>query len=187
MQEITPRRWSPALALVGAALLGACESETEVTAEPEAAMAERSCAGQSLLTAELYGAIERSLDWQAADMHCESMLRPDGEGVRLRFTGTTADRQLAIILALPALERGRAGAEIPTVLTLTVEGSGRFFSTPNLDACWTDVRLQEPLSESTFDVAGTVYCVAPLGEVNGEAAISIPQIDFQSTIEWGAS
>ena len=188
MQEITTRRWAPVLALIGAALLGACNSESQ--AEPEAPVSEvetdSSCAGQSLLTTELFGAIERSLDWRSADMRCESMLRPDGEGVRLRFTGTAADRQLAIIVALPTLERGSTGAEIPTVLTLTVEGSGRFFSTPNLDACWTDVRVQEPVTEDTFDVAGTVYCVAPLGEVNGEAAVSIPQLDFRSTIEWAA-
>lgn len=170
------------------ASLAACDQAPETIREPAPApvIAEDACGGSSFLTAQLYGSIERTLRWSAADMRCESMLRPDGEGMRLRFTGITADRQLAIILALPDLERGSAGKELATVATLTVEGTGRFFSTPNLDSCWSDITPQDAADDETgrYDVTGTLYCVAPLGEINGDAAVSIPRLDFRSVIEW---
>ncbi len=167
------------------AALPGCEPAPEVEEVPP--VAEITCGDAGFLAAELYGSIERELSWTASDMLCESMLRPDGEGVRLRFTGETAERRLAIILALPDLERGATARELATVATLTVEGSGRFFSTPNLASCWSDIITQDPLddSEQRFAIEGILYCVAPLGEVNGDAAISIPQLEFRSIIDWG--
>lgn len=182
------------LTLSVVAALAACEKAPETTEAPPGmapemvAAAEQTCGENAYLSAELYGVIERSLSWSAAEMRCESMLRPDGEGVRLRFTGDAADRQLSIILAVPALERGRIGKELGTVATLTVEGSGRFFSTPNLDSCWSDISAQDAIEGSAglYDVTGTLYCVAPLGEINGDTAVSIPRLEFRGTIEWGA-
>ena len=175
------------LALFLVAALGACQSADEPAENATVVETASNCEQASFLSAELYGSIERSLGWTAADMRCESMLRPDGQGVRLRFEGTAADRQLAIILALPDLERGRTAKELATITTLTVEGSGRFFSTPNLDSCWTDITAQDAAADggNLYDITGTLYCVAPLGEVNGEAAVSIPELRFRSTIDWG--
>jgi len=174
------------LALGMVAALAGCDRAPEVDEAPP--VVEITCGDAGFLATRLYGSIERELSWTATDMQCESMLRPDGEGVRLRFTGETAERQLAIILALPDLERGMTGTELATVATLTVEGSGRFFSTPNLASCWSDVDTQDPLDDNgeRYDIGGTLYCVAPLGEVNGEAAISIPQLEFRSIVDWGA-
>ncbi len=184
LQKTPNYRRIPALALV--ALLLGCESPPEGEEAPP--VAEITCGDEGFLAAELYGSIEREVSWTASNMQCESMLRPDGEGVRLRFTGETGGRQLAIILALPALERGMTGEEIPTVATLTVEGSGRFFSTPNLGSCWSDIAAHDPLGagEPVHDIQGALYCVAPLGEVNGDAAISIPQLEFRAIVDWGA-
>jgi len=117
------------------------------------------------------------------------MLRPDGKGIRLRMVGRAADSRLAIILAMPELERGSTTVESPTVVTLTVEGSGRFFSTPTLDSCWSDIAAQEPVDDSSdrYTISGILFCVAPLGEINGDAAISIPELEFSGIIEWSAT
>ena len=117
------------------------------------------------------------------------MLRPDGKGIRLRFIGSAADSRLAVILALPELERGVAVVESPTVVTLTVEGSGRFFSTPTLESCWSDIVAQKPVEDGSdrYAISGTLYCVAPLGEINGDAAISIPELEFSGIIDWAAT
>jgi len=171
--------------------LGACEKAADVSgpiAEPPIGV-DVSCDNGAFLSTELYGSIERRIDWSAEELRCESMLRPNGEGVRLRFTGEAAGSQLAIILALPELKRGATGSELPTVITLTVEGSGRFFSTPSAGSCWTDIAGQDPLDDfaDKFTISGTLYCVAPLGEINGDAAISIPEMAFRGIVDWGAT
>jgi len=180
-----PRIAAISLGLVAA--LAACERAPESVETPVEAVAETGCGESGFLATELYGGIERSLNWSTAEMRCESMLRPEGEGVRLRFTGDAADRRLAIILALPSLRRGVTGAELATVATLTVEGSGRFFSTPHLESCWSDISAHDAIDDSAqrYDIAGTLYCVAPLGELNGDAAISIPKLEFRGIVEWG--
>ena len=189
MQEIHGNLSCVALTMILSASFAACDQAPENVQKPAPAriISAGACGDNGFMTAELYGSIERSLRWSAADMRCESMVRPDGEGMRLRFTGLAADRQLAIILALPGLEPGRTGKELATVATLTVEGSGRFFSTPNLDSCWSDIDRQDAIEDSgqRYEIAGTLYCVAPLGEVNGEAAISVPELQFRGIIEWG--
>lgn len=173
------------------AALCACKPAPEEELPPAdntAATLERVCGDAGFLSAQLFGSIERSLDWTAGELHCESMMRPDGEGVRLRFTGSAAQQTMAIILALPTLERGQTGGELPTVVTLTVEGSGRFFSTPNLKSCFTDISTQQAVAGTadTYDIAGTLFCVSPLGEINGDAAISIPELAFRGFVEWSA-
>ncbi len=171
--------------------LAACsqtsDSETHVDAASPAT--DPDCGDSGFLTTALYGSIEHDLDWQGGEVHCESMRRPDGKGMRMRFTGDVGQERVAIILAMPGLERGRTGNEVPTVVTFMVEGSGRFFSTPNLGNCWSDIARQDLVAggDDRYDLAGTLYCVAPLGEINGDAAIAIPELSFRGIVDWSAS
>jgi hypothetical protein len=176
--------------LLSIPLLGACDRAPEddvPTPEPEAAR-ESDCGSAGYLSTQLYGSIAKQISWAAGELQCESMLRPEGKGVRLRFVGDAANSQVAIILALPELRRADTGTESPTVVTLTVEGSGRFFSTPTLESCWSDIAAQTPVEDGgdRYVVSGTLYCVAPLGEINGDAAISIPELEFRGIIDWSA-
>lgn len=177
-----------AAVLAATSLLGACERPTEDEAAPQESKAdvEPSCGSQGRLSTQLYGSIARQIRWNHKELRCESMLRPDGEGMRLRFTGDAAGSKLTIILAIPELQRGSASKEIPTVVTLTVEGSGRFFSTPTSESCWSDIAAQRPVEAGSdrYEVVGTLYCVAPLGEINGDGAVSIPALEFRSIIDW---
>jgi len=179
---------APGLALL--TLLGACQGAVEPANQPteHEATAELTCSSDAYLTTELFGSIEREIRWSAEELRCESMLRPDDKGVRLRFTGAVAGSQLAIILALPELQPGAVDAESPTVVTLTVEGSGRFFSTATAESCWSDISAQDLLegSQDQYTISGTMYCVAPLGEINGDTAISIPEMSFRGIVDWSA-
>ena len=150
--------------------------------------AERSCGDNGRLSTTLYGSIAREINWSADALRCESMLRPEGKGVRLRFIGDISENELSIILALPQLRPEATDPESPTVVTLTVEGSGRFFTTPTLESCWSDIQTQDRIGErdSRYDISGTLYCVAPLGEINGNAAISIPEMAFRGIVDWSA-
>ncbi len=180
--------WAPALLLF--IPIVACRQAADnhgLEAERPSAT-ERSCGDDGRLSATLYGSIEREVSWSADAFRCESMLRPEGKGVRLRFIGDILEDELSIILALPELLPEATDPESPTVVTLTVEGSGRFFTTPTLQSCWSDVQNHDPIgnSGSRYDISGTLYCVAPLGEINGNAAISIPEMAFRGIVDWSA-
>lgn len=163
-------------------------ADSPVLEENPPAATEQSCGDNGRLSTTLYGSIAREISWSADALRCESMLRPEGKGVRLRFTGSIAEDELSIILALPELQPEKTDAESPTVVTLTVEGSGRFFTTATLESCWSDILAQDPVEDSggRYDISGTLYCVAPLGEINGNAAISIPEMAFRGIVDWSA-
>jgi hypothetical protein len=173
-----------ALMLVGP--LGACGESAEPKPDAASRPPPRSCGDNGAAKSSLYGSIVAEINWSADDMVCDSMRRPNGEGVRLRFVGDVSGERLAIIIALPDLNPGAMAVEIPSNVTATVEGSGRFFSTPNLDSCWTEVISQTKLANDSdaYIIEGTLFCVAPLGEVNGDTAVSIPEFSFSSILNW---
>ena len=152
------------------------------------AAASRACGEHGRLQTELFGALVGHLDWSAAELECSGMPRPDGAGARFRFAGQVvgADRRIAIIIALPGLERDAADAELGSKVTLIDEGSGRFFSTWDLDSCWTDITslVRTDDSGDRFNIGGTLYCVAPLAEVNGDASVSISELIFAGVLDW---
>jgi hypothetical protein len=149
---------------------------------------EFSCGENGMLKTSIYGVLETNVVWDTSEMVCESMLRPGGEGMRLRFSGDISGERLNIIIAMPGLKPVVAGVDVPSNVTVTVEGSGRFFSTPNLDSCWTEIGAQSALSgqDGIYAIEGTLFCVTPLGEINGDAAISIPELSFSTTIQWSS-
>jgi hypothetical protein len=167
--------------------MGACGVPSEPGVKVPSPPPARTCGDNGAVVASLFGGIETEIKWSADDMDCDSMRRPDGEGVRLRFVGDVSGERLAIIIAMPGLSPGDADVEIPSDVTATVDGSGRFFSTPGLDSCWTEVMSQTKLADEDYAYAikGTLFCVAPLGEINGGTAISIPELSFSSIVNWG--
>lgn len=167
-------------------MLASCKAEQETVSAVATIPTESACGDSGALRTTLFGGIEADIQWSASDMECDSMLRPDGDGLRMRFAGEVSGETLAIIIAMPALQADEVGLEIPSNVTVTVEGSGRFFSTPNLDACWTEIASQTrlPGQEDARTIAGTLYCVAPLGEINGDAAVTIPTLEFSSIANW---
>lgn len=180
----------PFVGLLFLAPLGACEpAAVKNPAPPSTETRDSGCGDRGSLQAALFGSLETSVSWTGSEMLCENMLRPNNEGVRLRFVGEIEGEKLALIIAIPGLSRGETGVELPSNITTTVEGSGRFFSTPDLDSCWTDISTQTLLADTpdTFLLSGTLYCVAPLGEVNGNAAVSIPELAFTTLVRWSKS
>lgn len=172
------------------AIAAACQPENRLdTSGVEAVSLPSSCGKRGYLSTSLYGAIDATLDWASPELECEGMPRPGSEGARLRFAGTDGERRLAIIIALPDLERGTKGRELASKVTLIEEGSGRFFSTAAPEACWTDVTLLETINGSgdRYAIGGTLYCLSPLAEVNGASSVTIAELRFQGLLDWGAS
>lgn len=160
---------------------------------------EFSCGKHGRLRADLVGGISTAVDWGPDTFECESMQRPDADGIRLRFSGRVAGEQLAIIIAIPGLRSDHVDIELPSNVTASVEGSGRFFSTPDLNSCWTDVASQSRLPDddgvnnkaknarARYTITATLNCVAPLGELNGDAAITISELSFTSIVDWSST
>lgn len=177
----------PALGLLLVVTLAACRpSATEVPASPPADV-QANCGENSSLATSLYGVIETSIAWSGSEMHCENMRRPDGEGIRLRFAGDVSGERLALIISLPDLRMAQENLETPAKVTASVEGSGRFFTTPGLESCWVDVsqHVARPDTDKQHELYGELSCIAPLGEVNGDANLSIPTLTFNTIVEWG--
>ena len=170
--------------------LAACEeppSGPPAAATPEVPPKEEStCGNAGLLAGSLSGAINTELDWSDDELRCESMPRPDSAGVRLRFSGEISGERLAIIVALPTLEAGATGEAFDSNVTSTVEDRGRFFSTPNLGTCWSDIETNELLANQPvlFNVVGSLSCVAPLGEINGDAFVDLRDLRFSGIAAW---
>ena len=155
--------------------------------EPEVPPMASTCGAQGFFKAGLSGALTANVDWSAATLRCESMRRPDDRGVRLRFSGEVAGERLAIIIAMPELDPGATGPEFDSNITINVEGSGRFFSTPNLGSCWTEVHTNDAQADGTYVVAGALTCVGPLGEFNGDAFVEVNDLQFSGIADWEAT
>jgi len=187
----TPCTYFSALLML---LLAGCQSTDQEPAPPPAAVSQppaRLCGANGSLRAELYGAIAGNIEWSHDELECAGMPRPEGRGARLRFAGSVADggRRVALILAIPELQRGETGDEYESNVTVIEEGSGRFFSTSRLGNCLTNITAVAATDDSgeRYSIAGAVFCVAPLAEVNGESSLSIRELDFSGVLDWSAS
>jgi hypothetical protein len=182
-------RRSIALYLILATVAAGCDAE--VGHEPVQSTA---CIEGGLFEAEIFGAIETRLEWRDADLECEGMPRPHGKGARLRFAGTgNADGEnldLAFIIALPDLEQGQSGRELPAGVTLMEESAGKFFSTPEPSTCWADITHHDLLQGDQADagtryrIGGSLYCVSPLAEVNGARNVTFTDVRFTGQLNW---
>lgn len=154
---------------------------------PAAFTAQQNCRPESRLDTRLYGAIDQRLEWSPGSLQCESMGRPQREGIRLRFSGPAGESevQLTVIIALPGLSAGESGKELAANLTLIEDSAGRFYGSKGKDSCWADIE-QELLSAdgTTYVVSGKVYCINPLAQINGEGSIRFEEIEFRAAADW---
>lgn len=152
--------------------------------------AEQNCVDGGRLRVDLAGGIRASLDWQADEMVCEGMPRPEDAGARMRLSGPVRNdgdaKTLTFIFGLPHLAAGVTGAELPTNITLVEEGTGRFFGTPDTSSCWTDVTTHRLIegSESDYVIGGSLFCVSPLPELNGSASVTFTELKFTGRLNW---
>ena len=192
LQKYPPaRRLRTAAVTLASGLLILMTAACKEAARDSAVAGDYGCGRDGSLAVELHGGLQARLDWSAAELSCAGMPRPAGAGARLRLSGPLDDapdtERIAIILGIPDLARGATGSELPTNATLIEEGAGRFFGTSGANGCWTDIHRHEPAGEpgsAEYLVSGTVYCVAPLAELNGGSSISFTELEFTGRIDW---
>ena len=183
-----------ALILLFAGVLQGCDLiDEETEALPTAAPAQPTtldCGARGYLATELFGALSGKIEWDATELICEGMARPDDDGARLRLAGVVdSEFEIAFIIALPDLVPGAIGKELPSKVTVIEEGAGRFFSSADQEICWTDITDSKAINDvdSRYELSGSLYCVAPLAEVNGDSDITIGDFEFRGLIDWEGS
>jgi hypothetical protein len=160
------------------------EVETDMTAGKAEV-----CVAQGKVAGEIFGAIEGEIRWDKA-LSCDGMPRPASlGGARLRFAGLHPDGEttLAIIIALPELLAGEGGLELSSRVTVIEEGGGRFFSNQEKNNCWTDLNVLSAAAEQPEIVSGTLYCIGPLTQINGDDAVLLGDLRFTGFIDWAKS
>lgn len=149
------------------------------------------CLPEAFVEARLAGAIDAELRWQAADMQCDGMRRPDGKGLRVTFSGSVGAERLTLVFGAPRLAEGASGRAIPVNVTLIREG-GALYGTRGEDKCLLDEVRQEPLPPPAGDhgfrhwrIEAHGFCLEPARAVaGGRDAILIARFDFRGQLAW---
>jgi hypothetical protein len=149
--------------------------------------------GTGYVRARIRGALNIDLDWKDAQLQCGGDARPDGSGLRLSFAGLgPGGKPLRMVFGVRSAREGRAGKELPTNLTVLLDG-GRVFATLGDDKCTTDQLSQRPLAVKTGPGSGARrawrieargFCVEPANDVAGHGRIVVSRFDFAGRIEF---
>lgn len=141
--------------------------------------------------ARLQGALDTTIHWEAADLTCEGMNRPDRKGLRVSFQGTTAGETLTLVFGMPDLPEGANRGNVPTNVTLIREGRG-IYSTQGTQQCALDevhqVALPTPEGDRPprrWQIDARGYCLDPVRALSdGRDAILMAHFDFRGMILW---
>ena len=94
----------------------------------------------------LRGSIEADIEWREPELDCTGMPRPDGRGLRLRFSGPLPGAgELAIVFAAPGLGMGVSARGVPVNVTLLDEAGERIYGTQGDSRCQFDEVEQRAL------------------------------------------
>lgn len=142
----------------------------------------------AFLEARLAGALDADVRWQASEMDCDGMRRPDGKGLRIRFEGTAAGERLTLVFAAPRLAEGESAHAVP--VNLTVIRGGAIYGTRGEGRCLLDDVRQAPLAGPAgegprrWSVEARGFCLEPARAVAGNDAILLSRFDFRGQIAW---
>ena len=154
---------------------------------PTAHSAARGClpTGNGYLRARIRGALNLDINWHNADLECDGGLRPDGSGLRVSFAGPAHGdgRRLRLVFGVRAVSEGHAGRELPTNLTVILEGEERVFATRGDDHCTVDELRQERLGAlggplRSWRIVARGFCTSPASTLSSDARILVTRFDF---------
>jgi hypothetical protein len=180
------RQARPALGLLVALMAGVACSSVEPQAAPAASQASNCLPGdRGYLRASLRGALDADLDWRAADLQCEGGARPDTQGLRVSFAGPGGPpgTKLRIVIGIAARPGLATAANLPTNVTVIVEGQDRLYATQGYEKCRVESLQQQPLAADSVEgrayrIAARGYCVDPAATLDGSDRLYINRFDF---------
>ena len=144
--------------------------------------------GTGFVRARIRGALNMDLSWKDAQLQCGGEARPDGSGLRISFAGPgPRGRTMRLVFGVRSAREGRPGRELPTNLTVLVDG-GDVFATRGDDKCTLDRLSQRALpgtpEHRAWRIEGRGFCVEPANAVAGKGRIVVSRFDFAGRIEF---
>ncbi len=176
-------RHTAAYATVLALLLGNSGCAAPPTATQPSVNAAAPClpGDRGFFQASLRGALDVKPDWHGTQLQCTGGARPDARGLRLSFGATLPDshRTLRIVFGIAAAPGALRSGDVPTNITIIVEGENRIYSTLGDDKCTVATLVQERLPNSQdYRVAARGFCTAPAVAIGGTERLYIDRFDF---------
>jgi hypothetical protein len=152
----------------------------------------RACLGDGtgFVRARIRGALNVDVNWKDAQLLCGGEARSDGSGLRMSFAGPGPDgKVLRLVFGVAAAREGAPGHELPTNLTVLVDG-GRIFATRGEDKCTMDELTQHPLPAKggvrAWRIEARGFCVQPANAITGVGRILMSRFDFAGRIEFSS-
>ena len=117
-----------------------------------------SCAAlpDAYFEARLAGALEADIRWPAAELSCDGMRRPDGQGLRVAFTGAVGGEPLTLVFGASRLAEGSDARGLPVNVTLI--RAGAVYGTRGDDKCTLDEVRQARLPAAVGGDAARRWC-----------------------------
>jgi hypothetical protein len=177
-------QWGLAAAMIALVAMLGLTGLPATTATP-AATAPCLADGSGFLTARLRGDLDVDLDWRGPALACTGMSRPDGLGMRLRFSGELPDGSaLAIVFAPPRLAEGENGRAVPVNVTVLRESTGRIYGTRGEKRCTLDEVTQRLISGPVVDarlweVQARGFCTEPARALDESGSVLLTRFDFR--------
>lgn len=146
--------------------------------------------GDGYLRARLDGALKAELDWGNEGTGCSGTVRPDDDGIRMRFAAQLdGDDKLVLVFGISSLREGQAAKAVPVNVTVIREGTGEFYGTQGDDKCRLDEVHQTPIigpphRSRIYRVEARGYCTQPARAIRGEGAVLISRFDFAGRVDF---
>lgn len=134
--------------------------------------------GSGYFTGRVRGALEMDLDWHGDTLDCETTTRPDGRGLRFRFTAPLGNGgELTIVLAPPDVPAEPTGRPIPFNLTVVEEPGGHIYGTRGTGQCLLELR---PTGGRDAPIEALGYCLGPARSLADGRPLLLATFDFRA-------
>ena len=147
------------------------------------------------------GSIDADLNWSGTQLTCVGAIRPNGNGLRIRFAHPSAANapnrtntpdDLVLVFGISGLQEGQTGHALPVNLTIIREGQGEFFATQGDDKCTADEVTQTPLQgiplkQRSYAITVRGFCTQPARAVKGDGLLFISRFDFYGRADFAST
>ncbi|MFZ2507740.1 MAG: hypothetical protein WAW79_04610 [Steroidobacteraceae bacterium] len=163
----------------------------DVSQAETGATAERCLPGDDgFLSMRLRGSLDADVEWREPELECTGMPRPDGRGLRLRFSGPLPGAgKLAVVFAAPSLGMGLSARGVPVNVTLLDQAGERIYSTQGDSRCVFDQVEQLAITDSaspvrSIRVTARGFCTASARALDGDGAVLLTRFDFSGFVTY---